>query len=172
MPDKFRIYLNSENAIDGSSSPADCSFNIGSVYENAPALQRYAEMPYCYVKVSYFSILKTPASFSSDNISTLLVKINCPQPNSIESKTLGAGYNKNITTSNILGVIPTGNTNSSYSNDQYDNSYTCISNIFKGDINITLCDQASDRLPSSKITSSNDWEMLLEIYFEDDMKIY
>lgn len=166
MPDKFRIYLNSENAINGSSTPANCSFNIGSVYENAPALERYAEMPYCYVKVSYFSILK---DFSSNATSTLLVKINCPQPNSIESKTLGAGYNKNITSSNILGLIPTGKTASTYSNSQYDNTYVCVSNIFKGDINITLCDQASDIIT---LTSSEDWEMLLEIYFEDEMKIY
>jgi hypothetical protein len=159
MNNKFRIYLTSNNAITGHTTPNNCIFNIGSIYDNAPSMERYAEHPYCFVKVSYFAIEKVITDKR-----TLLINLDCPQPNTIESRGLDAGYDRNFISSNIIGVVPTQDTSATYCNNTYDNTYTCISNIFKGNINIVIKDQNSE---TYTLTSSESWDMLLDVYFEE-----
>ena len=62
--EKFDIIIYSEDAFNNvwtgtpattlsTSTPYDLQFNFGSVYDTIPAIQRYADAPYCYITVSY-----------------------------------------------------------------------------------------------------------------------
>ena len=160
MNNKFRIYLTSGDAITGGSTPHNCIFNIGSIYDNAPAMEKYGEHPYCFIKVSYFAIEKLIT-----DTRTLLINLDCPQPNSIQSRALDPGYDRNFISSNIIGIVPTQDTSATYCNSNYDNTYTCISNIFKGNINITI---QNTEYSSYTLTSSEKWDMLIDVYFEEN----
>jgi hypothetical protein len=166
MKNKFQVYINSADNTDGSSTkPTNLNYNLGSCWEQMPLLDLHTSKTYCYVRVAYFSMKYTATQWTSDGTSTILININVPQPSGAETKALSQGYNRNTISSNIIGVIPTGNTNNSYSNNQYDNNWVCISNIFKGSVNIQLNRQDGELITAP--TSANPYEMLLEVYFDD-----
>ena len=62
--EKFSVYLDSGDALSGSTTPYRTVFNLGSVYNFAPQAEKYANEPYCYVKVSNFSIKYTATQFA------------------------------------------------------------------------------------------------------------
>jgi len=164
-PNVFLIYLNSVNSED-AVTPSNMNFNIGSVLGQAPSLINFQNQSYCKLKVRYFSIKRTAAQLTTADISTLLISMNTPHPNSIRSTTMSATEPSNIRTSNIIGVVPTKNTASSYSNEYYDNEYVYIANPFKGDINIQILDQ--DHTEYTGLNNTMPIEMLLEVCFDDD----
>ena len=92
--------------------------------------------------------------------------MNVPHPNSIRSTTMDANEAQNVRTSNIIGVVPTKNTASSYSNEYYDNEYVYIANPFQGNINIQILDQ--DHTEYTGLDNTMPVEMLLEVCFNDD----
>ena len=167
MKNKFQIYINSADNLDSSTYINNLNFDIGSCWEAMPLLEQHANTTYCYVRVAYFSIKYTSTEWKADGTSTILIKINTPQPSGAETKSVSSG-NKNVISSNIIGVIPTGNTNNSYSDSNFENSWVCCSNIFKGSINIKLHRQDGSSITA--ISSSNPYEMVLEVMFEDEIE--
>tara|TARA_R110000824_G_scaffold155311_4_gene327991 strand:+ start:2339 stop:2914 length:576 start_codon:yes stop_codon:yes gene_type:complete len=164
-PNIFILYLRSANA-QNPATPYNMNFNIGSVLNQAPNLINFQNQAYCKIKLRYFSVKRTITQFTADDISTLLVSLNTPQPNGIRSVTIAAGEPSNVRTSNIIGTVPTGNTNSTYSNTEYDNDYIYIANPFMGDINIELLGQTYG--PYDTLDATMPCEFVLEVCFDDN----
>tara|TARA_R100001163_G_C4973168_1_gene132272 strand:- start:69 stop:650 length:582 start_codon:yes stop_codon:yes gene_type:complete len=164
-PNVFIIYLNSANS-QNASTPSNLNFNIGSVLEQAPNLINFQKQAYCKIKVRYFSIKRTAAQLTTAGQSTLLINLNVPHPNSIRSTTMDANEASNVRTSSIIGVVPTKNTNSSYSNEYYDNDYVYVGNPFQGDINIQILNQ--NYVEYTGLDNTMPYEMLLEVCFDDN----
>ena len=162
--EKFSVYLNSVFTPQ-ASTPYRTVFNLGSVYNFAPQAEKYANEPYCYVKVSYFSIKYTASQANTDDVSNILISINSTLPNSstnVINQTDGVAMNQ----SGIIATIPVGASNYSYSNVDYDNEMVKCANVFKGDLQIELLDQEGT-LMSSELGVSNPFSIMLCVYFEN-----
>ena len=166
---KFQVYLSSANAITGSTTPHRCSFDLSSIWDNfAPQSQKYANNAYCYAKVSYFSVKK---AYSADAaISSFHIDINKPFPNNISSQTLSATNSKNFKTSNKLAILSTGAVVGNFTyggnpNQSFESEYVCVGNIFNGMTEFYIYDNRGE---SITLTGDNTWEMMLQVYFEDE----
>ena len=166
MLEKFNIYLSSANASTGSTTPYECSFNVGDIYNFAPNIDKFADRDYCYVKVSNFSIKYSASTANTDDVSNILVTLNTALPNSATNTLSGNGT---LGQSNIIASIPTGATNYSYSNVDYDNEMVKSSNILKGQLLVTLLDQNASTL-SGDIDNTNPWSMTLCVYYDYEDK--
>ena len=162
--DYFEVFLNSANAMTGASTPHSTTFNLGSVYDFAPNAYKYQQADYCFVKVKYFSVEETATNFNSANTSTILVEMNGALPNSVRSYSI-ANNNKNMGQSNIIGIIPTSVSASTYSSNTFDNDFVKCNNIFNGNITINLKDQDNAFL---SLTGSKAWVMLICVAFEKE----
>ena len=162
--DYFELFLNSSNAMTGSSTPHSTTFNLGSVYDFAPNAYKYQNADYCFVKVKYFSVEESVSTFTSANISTILVEMNGALPNSSRSYSI-ANSNKNMGQSNIIGIVPTSATDSTYSSNTFDNDFVKCNNILNGNITINLKDQDNGFLT---LTGSKAWVMLICVAFEKE----
>ena len=167
-PNIFLIYLNSVNS-QQNTTPSNMSFNIGSVLGQAPNIINFEKQAYCKIKVRYFSIKRTAAQLTTADISTLLINMMISHPNSIRSTSMTSTEPSNVRTSNIIGVVPTKNTVSTYSNSEYDNDYVYVANPFIGDISIQILDQ--DYTEFTGLDQTMPVEMLLEVCFDDDPAI-
>jgi len=161
--EKFSLYLSSANANSGSTTPHQCSFNVGDIYNFAPNMEKYADRDYCFVKVSNFSIKYSASTANTDGISNLLVSLNTALPNSATNIESGNGT---LSQTGIIATIPTGASNYSYSNVDYDNEMIKSSNILKGQLLITLLDQDGSDI-SGDLGSTNDWCMNLCVYYDN-----
>tara|TARA_Y100000361_G_scaffold27512_1_gene22504 strand:+ start:781 stop:1290 length:510 start_codon:yes stop_codon:yes gene_type:complete len=161
--EKFSVYLDSGDALSGSTTPYRTVFNLGSVYNFAPQAEKYANEAYCYVKVSNFSIKYTATQANTDDISNILISINSSLPNSATNVDNSDGVALNQ--SGIIATIPMGASNYSYSNVDYDNEMIKCANIFKGNLQIELLDQYGG-IMSSELGSSNPFTIMLCVYFE------
>tara|TARA_R100001463_G_scaffold4564_3_gene16851 strand:+ start:35 stop:547 length:513 start_codon:yes stop_codon:yes gene_type:complete len=155
---KFEVIIKSDNKMNGDINSAE--YNLSSVYDNAPQAEKYANNPYCYVKVKYFSLKKAYTSTGS-----IFIKINSSLPNSLETQTLSSGKNSNFSQSSILGVVPTGATGWTGSSTSYDNEYVACANIFKGNINIQLTDEDGTLLTG--LSGSTPYILVVCVYFDD-----
>ncbi len=164
MLEKFSIYLDSTKADSGATTPHQCTFNVGDIYNFAPNAQKYAERDYCYVKVSNFSIKYTASQANTDGVSNVLVTLNTALPNSATNTETGNGT---LAQSGIIATVPTGASDYSYSNVDYDNDMIKSSNILKGQLVVTLLDQLVGDI-SADIGSSNPWQLLLCVYYESE----
>tara|TARA_R110001592_G_scaffold77531_1_gene233315 strand:- start:3461 stop:4012 length:552 start_codon:yes stop_codon:yes gene_type:complete len=155
----FKIMLNSANAINGTDdTPNLMTFNMGSVYENANQLQRFQEADYCYVRVDYCSI-----EDALTGVGNVLINLNgVALPNSLSSKVLSTTNFHNVATTQLIGLMPTGNTGFTYSSNTFDNSYTKVSNLFNGMKQFELTDQDGTAIT---LNSSKPVELLLSVYF-------
>ena len=155
----FKIFLNSANAINGTDATPDLmTFNMGSVYENANQLQRFQDSDYCYVKVDYCSI-----EDALSGVVNVLINLNgVALPNSLSSKALSTTNFHNVATTQLIGLMPTGNTGFTYSSSTFDNTYTKVSNIFNGVKQFQLTDQDGGAL---SLNASKLVELLLSVYY-------
>lgn len=165
----FEVYLNSAKSLSGSTTPHICRYNLGSVYDFTPHLQRFSNAPYCYVKVKYFSVEETASNFNSADVGTILIKIDNALPNSLETQSISTSNNKNLQQSNIIGIVPTSIAKNTYSSNTFDNDFIKSPNIFNGDITITLTDQDGANIT---LTGSKPYVMLLCVMFEDNPDNY
>ena len=162
--EKFNVILSSGTATIGSADPANCQYNMGTVYNNAPALQKYEQADSCYVKVSNFSIKYSGTQANTDNISNILIKISSSLLNTLDNLD---STKPNMENSRIIGSIPTGASNYTYSNVDYDNEYVKVSNIFKGLLAIELTDQQGNNI-SDALSSTTPYTMELSVMYEDN----
>ena len=165
---QFQVYLHSSDAVLGDNTPHRCSFDLSSVWDNfAPQSQQYANNSYCFVKLSYFNVLKKYTNDAS--ISSIHIDINKPFPNNISSQELSTTNNKNFKTSNKLAVLSVNNvatfTYGGNPNQSFDFDYVCVGNIFTGMTEFRLYDNGDDDLV---LTGATSWEMMLQVYFEEE----
>ena len=161
MKEVFNLYINSKHSIEGASVQTNSlTFDLGSAHQNMPLLSQYADLAYCYVKLSYMAIGHNANNLSS--FSTLLVEMNSPQPCGMRTNTSGG----NLVSSNIIGLMPlaTGSSHFFVNRDDYENEFVKVANIFKGLVNIQLKNEDGELL---NLFASNNYEMLLRVYFDD-----
>ena len=145
-----------------------CSFNLGSVLDQTPNAQNFQNETDCLIKVKYFSIERTATEFKDALIQTVQIRSNVILPNTIESQFQTTGI-PNMGSSNILGVIPVGNTTYTYSDLQNNpNDWKCSSNPFRGQVEITITDSNGTQL---NILNHKNWYMVLCVYFAKTDKI-
>lgn len=161
--DYYEIFLNSADANSGSTTPHITRFNLGTVYDFIPNAYLYQNSAYCFVKVKYFSVEETNATFNSGGTSTILIEMSGALPQSVRSNNISTANPKNMTQSNIIGVVPTSIAKNTYSSNTFDNDFVMTNNILNGDITITLRDQDKALL---SLTASKAWVMLLCVAFE------
>ena len=166
--DYFEVFLNSADAIQGSSTPHSCRFNLGNVNDFVPNAHIYQNANSCFVKVKYFSVEETTANFASANVGTILVEMGGALPNSARSNTISQSNPKNMLQSNIIGIVPTSSTDNTYSSNTFDNDFVKSGNILNGDIVINLKNQDSSSL---SLTGSKAWVMLLCVAFEKEPEL-
>jgi len=157
----FQIYLNSADAIQGAATPQSTTFNIGSILQNAPNWERFENAPFCTITMEYFSIARTPAQFTADGVESILVNLNNNFPNNLRSQGLVAGQPFNFISSQIIGIVSTGNTANTYGNYNY--SSVISGNIFNGTTSITLIDQDYTAVPN--LVAGTPWHILLNVEF-------
>ena len=166
---QFQVYLTSIDAVINSSTPSRCSFDLGSVWDNfAPQSHQYANNAYCFVKVSYFNVEKRYNN--STTRSSIHIDINKPFPNNISSQGLSSTNSKNFKTSNKLAILSTNANNDNFTyggnpNQSFDFDYVCVGNIFTGMTEFHLYDNVGVDL---SLADGEDWEMMLQVYFEEE----
>jgi len=163
------VYNTATPPVIQTSTPHNLDFNFSSVYDNAPALQRYADAPYCDIKVKYFQIDETTTNFDTANTLTIQVKVNVALPNSSESKRITDGNSNNIITTRTIGYIPTGVSSTTYSDSQFDNQFVKVSNPFKGVVNIQLHNQDDAIL---NLDADNPYFMVLCVRFHKNPNLF
>ena len=166
--EEFELIINSKDNLDGTSAYPTARYNFGSVYDNAPSLQRYADAPYCYIKMSYFSVRETAAAFNTAVIGSLVIRLQGALPNQMETITLADGYNKNLTQGNIIGIMPTGVDGFTYSTNNYNNEYVKCPNIFSGIRTILITNQDG---VAYALDSTEHYFMVLKVAFEMDAEL-
>lgn len=164
----FEIFLNSANAVEGTSTPHSCRFNLGNVNDFVPNAHIYQNANYCHVKVKYFSVEETASNFNSAGVGTILVEMNGSLPNSVRSQSIATTNPNNMGQSNIIGIVPTSVADNTYSSNTFDNDFVKSPNIFNGDITINLKDQDGSFIT---LTGSKPWVMLICVAFEKESEI-
>lgn len=182
--EKLDIIIYSEDAFNNvwtgtpattlsTSTPYDLQFNFGSVYDTIPAIQRYADAPYCYIKVKYFQIKETPAQFTTNGIYTLKVELNSSLPQTIQSyrtAITNQPINIGLQSSRVISVIPTGSVSATYGDSTYDNEYVKCPNIFRGMTNIQLKKQ--DNSLATHLDKTNPYFMVISVGFNIDPELF
>ena len=161
----FNVYLNANDSIGGIATRSDiCRFDIGSILSQAPNAEELENASHCLIKVKYFHIDIPPATFKADNTSLIQIRMPNSFPNNIESRPSGVGY-KNVVSSNIIGLMATGDDTYTYSSYQTSpNDYIAIGNPFKNQIEIQLTDQDGDFL-GPIATANKEWALWVCVYF-------
>ena len=156
----------------GTNASNKTIFNIGTVLAQAPNAQELENAPVCLIKVKYFHIQRTSAQFTTDEVSAVQIRLNNQYPNNIETQPQTQFSNRpNTQSSNIIGVLPTGDTSYTYSDfNSNPNDYVAIANPFKGQIQITLTNQSGTTL-SNASTQDKKWSMMLCVYIPLQPKI-
>ena len=134
-PNMFNILLRSANS-ENATTPQSCNFNLGSVLQNAPNLINFQNQSYCKIKVRHFTINATSAANQPlEDIGAVEIRINTPNPNTLQTASSSDSYQ--IVSSSLIGIVATGDTSFTRTNDFYDNDYFCSGNPFQGAINIS-----------------------------------
>ena len=152
------IFLN----FTGSNTSNKTTFNIGTVLAQAPNAQELENAPVCLIKDIIGSI----------KCKQYQIRLNNQYPNNIETRPKSSiSNNPNIQSSNIIGVLPTGDTSYTYSDfNSNPNDYVAIANPFRGQIQITLTNQNGTTL-SNASTQDKKWSMMLCVYIPVQPKI-
>ncbi len=164
-PNVFNILLRSANSED-AATPASCDYNLGSVLQNAPNLINFQNQAYCKIKVRYFSIEATTAAGQPlVDVADIEIRINTPNPNTLQSAASTEAFQ--IISSSLIGIVPTDNANTTYTNEYYDNEYFYTANPFQGTINITLHNAVSG-VALTGLDGDNPYTLLLEVCYDNN----
>ena len=171
----YYLYINSDDNISGATNCKNINFNMDSILQSAPNRQYIENQAYCYVRLCYFAIDLAPDNANIGTTTTIQLRVGGTIfPNTFETSPLSTTNSRNLGSSNILGLIPTGREDATdlnslflYSNQYYDNTYVVMGNLFKGQLNLQLTDQDGTALADT-ITNNISYNMKLEIYFPED----
>ena len=171
----YYLYINSDDNVTGATNCKNINFNMDSILQSAPNRQYIENQAYCYVRLCYFAIDLSPDNANIGSTTTIQLRVGGTIfPNTFETSPLSTTNSRNLGSSNILGLIPTGREDATdfnslflYSNQYYDNTYVVMGNLFKGQLNLQLTDQDGTALADT-ITNNISYNMKLEIYFPED----
>jgi len=164
-PNMFNILLRSANS-ENANTPQSCNFNLGSVLQNAPNLINFQNQSYCKIKVRHFTINATSAANQPlEDIGAVEIRINTPNPNTLQTAASSDSYQ--IVSSSLIGIVATGDTSFTRTNDYYDNDYFCSGNPFQGAINISLHDASSGAVIAG-LTQAHPYSLLLEVSYDNN----
>ena len=169
----YYLYINSDDNITGATNCKNINFNMDSILQSAPNRQYIENQAYCYVRLCYFAIDLAPDNANIGTTTTIQLRVGGTIfPNTFETSPLSATNSRNLGSSNILGLIPTGREDATdfnslflYSNQYYDNTYVVMGNLFKGQLNLQLTDQDGTALADT-ITNNISYNMKLEYIFQ------
>ena len=165
----FQVYLNSADAVRKSGNGTVCSFNLQSVLDQAPAAQDFAKESVCMIKVLYFTISQIAGTatygWDAQGVSTVQIRLNNAYPNNIETNPITAANSRSVISSDIIGVVPVGNSTFTYSNQYYDNHWVSCGNPLRGEITITLTDQDATPITGALNEAGDNWNMVIQIYY-------
>lgn len=164
ITNKFDIFINSEDATSGTPSRATFSFSSTGFSTD---LSKYVDYHICYAKLQYFAIDAAPSALVSSNTGLHTIRFNIDSaslPHSFRSNAVSSGNSANLLATNTLGLVPISSSNATYLNDDYENEYIKISNIFNGDNTITLLKQDGTELS----LTGKKWSAQLCVYFQDE----
>jgi len=167
----YNVFLNARDSLGGIATRSDiCRFDIGSILSQAPNAEELENAGSCLIKVKYFTIERTAAEFTGDDVSTVQIRLVNQYPNNIES--IGQSTTrKNVISSNIIGVVGVGNTDFTYSDYQSNpNDYVAIANPFKNQIEIQLTDQDGEYLGTAA-TANVEWSLWFCVYVPPQVDI-
>tara|TARA_R110002020_G_scaffold300073_1_gene515748 strand:- start:709 stop:1290 length:582 start_codon:yes stop_codon:yes gene_type:complete len=171
----YYLYINSDDNNTGNANCKNISFNMDSILQSAPNRQYIENQAYCYIRLCYFAMDIAPNDVNIGTTTTIQLRVGGTLfPNTFETSPLTANNHLNLGSSNILGTIPTGRQHATafnslylYSNQDYDNTYVVMGNIFKGQLNLILTDQDGTELADT-ITNNKSYNIKIELYFPDD----
>jgi len=171
----YYLYINSDDNNTDATNCKNINFNMDSILQSAPNKQYIENQAYCYVRLCYFAMDISPDDANIGTTTTIQLRVGGTNfPNSFETSPLSTTNNRNLGTSNILGIIPTGRQDATdfnnlflYSNLNYDNTFITMGNIFKGQLNLQLTDQDGTILADA-LTNNKSYNIKLELYFPED----
>lgn len=163
MKETFQIYLNSVDALVGSSSPNRCEFDLSAIVPNVTTDR-------CRVRVSYFDIYVASSAWKTAAVSTILIRVpGTATPHSFESTpTADQGVGRMLVqNSQIIGVCPTGNDAGVTFSQSSNNQFVEVGDIFHGYFTVELVNEDRGSLSSVLNASSKGWSMVLDVEIED-----
>lgn len=164
MKETFQIYLNSRDAITGSTNPNICEFDLSAIVPNINTDR-------CRVRVSYFDVAVTAATWTTADVSSILITIPSHMGlysyQSTPSGDQGSGVSF-IKLSPIVGIFATGNTGNVANINSANFQYVPIGNIFSGILKIELVDQRRRSLVSDLNSVDKSWSLILDVEIDHD----
>jgi len=164
MKETFQIYLNSRDAITGSTNPNRCEFDLSTIVANINTDR-------CRVRVSYFDVALTSSAWTTADVSSILITtpshMGLSSYQSTPSGDQGAGVSF-VRISPIIGVFATGNTANVANVNSANFQYVPIGNIFSGIFTIELVDQRRRSLVGDLSTVNKSWSMILDVEIDHD----
>ena len=165
----FQAYLNSNDALRKTNNGGVCSFNLQSVLDQAPSAQDFSKESVCMIKVLYFTVSQVAATatngWTAQGVSTVQIRMTNAYPNNIETNPMEVQGSRPVISSNIIGVMPTGNADFTYSNQDYDNNWVSCSNPFVGETTVILTDQDGTIISGALNEATDNWNCLIQVYF-------
>lgn len=163
MKETFQIYLNSRDAISGSTNPNICEFDLSAITPNINTDR-------CRVRVSYFDVAVTSTAWTTAGVSSILITIpshtGLYSYQSTPSADQGADVSF-IKLSPVVGVFATGNTGNVANINSANFQYVPTGNIFSGILKIELVDQRRRSLVGDLNSVDKDWSLILDVEIED-----
>ena len=162
----FKVLLCSQQATYANYDAATWTFNVGSVLGAAPNAIDFSQFAYSTIALKNFSINRTTAEFTADEVDMIFFKVVGNYPNNFETQDIAAGK-PNLASSQTIGTIQTGNTDSTFLPSSV-NSAVIVGNFFQGDITIILY-SATLEGPVPNMAAAQPWVAELEIiYYEKE----
>ena len=162
----FKITLLSQQSLTQDYTNATFTFNVGSVLDAAPNPIDFSLFAYSTIELKNFSINRTKAQFTTDEVDMIFFKVAGNYPNNFESQDVGLGK-QNLATSSIVGTIQTGNTDSTFLPSPT-NQPVIVGNFFQGDIIVSLVN-ATGEAAVPNLSANTPWVAELEIiYYEEE----
>ena len=162
----FKVILLSQQSLTQDYTNATWTFNVGSVLDAAPNPIDFSLFAYSTIELINFSINRTTAEFTADEVDMIFFKVAGNYPNNFETQDVALGK-QNLSTSIVVGTIQTGNTDSTFLPNST-NTATIIGNFFQGDITIILY-SATLEGPVPNMAAAQPWVAELEIiYYEKE----
>jgi len=161
---RFQIYLNSRDAIEGSTNPNRCSFDLSTI---VPSISTER----CNVRVSYFDVAVTSSAWTTAGVSSVLITspshagLSQYQSTPSADQAVGVSF---IRHSPIIGVFATGSTANVSNLNSANLQYVSIGNVFSGTFIVELVDQRRRSLSGVLNSVNKDWSIIIDVEVESD----
>lgn len=156
MKETFQIFLNSRDAMTGSANPNICAFNLSQIIPNISTGR-------CSVRCSYFDCRVVSSAWTTADVSSILVTAS----NHIAKNSYQSNSDTTVRNSKIIGIFNTGSTLSIVNQQQANEQFIEIGNIFDGILTIELVDQRRRSLVGDLNTIDKYWSLMIDVIIEE-----